>query len=63
MATDRAPLVRLLYARRAIRPTILHDNNADQQDAEQTSCEISRNVAMALRATGMTQSGQAPGTR
>ena len=59
-----ARLFWLLYASRAIMPTtILHDNNTDQQAAEQTSCEISRNVAMALRATGITQSGQAPGTR
>ena len=63
MTTDSGPFVWLLYARRAIMPTILHDNNTDQLDAEETSCEISRNVAMALRATGMTQSGQAPGTR
>lgn len=47
MTTDSGPFVWLLYARRAIMPTILHDNNTDQQAAEQTSCEISRNVAMA----------------
>lgn len=63
MTTDSGPFVWLLYASRAIMPTILHDNNTDQQAAEQTSCEISRNVAMALRATGITQNGQAPGTR
>ena len=46
MTTNRDPLVRLhLYARRTIMPTILHDNNIDQQAAEQTSREISRNVA------------------
>lgn len=56
MTTSRGPLVRLhLCARRTIMPTILHDNNADQQAAEQTSREISRNVATALRAAGVTQ--------
>ncbi len=56
MTTNRGPLVRLhLYARRTIMPTILHDNNADQQAAEQTSLEISRNVDTALRAAGITQ--------
>jgi hypothetical protein len=62
MTTDSGPFVWPLYARRATMPTILHDNNTDQLAAEQTSCEISRNVAMALRATGITQSGQAPAT-
>ncbi|MGV8973025.1 MAG: hypothetical protein ACOH10_11950 [Rhodoglobus sp.] len=36
-------------------PTILHDNNTDQRAAEQTSREISRNVATALRTAGITQ--------
>ncbi len=56
MTTKRGPLLRLhLYARRTILPTILHDNNTDQQAAEQTSREISRNVATALRVAGITQ--------
>ncbi len=56
MTTNRGPLVRLhFYAGRTIMPTILHDNNTDQQAAEQTSREISRNVATAFRAAGTTQ--------
>jgi len=56
MTTNGGPLVRLyLYARRTIIATNLHDNNTDQQAAEQTSREISRNVATALGAAGITQ--------
>jgi hypothetical protein len=54
MTTKRGPLIRLqLYITRTIMPAILHETKTDQQAAEETSREISRIVATALRAAGI----------
>lgn len=53
MTTDSGPFAWLLSAGERSCPPSCHDNNTDrQQAAEQISCEISRNVVMALRAPG-----------